>query len=57
MRRIARLLAPVLILVLLTGCAGLTSAMNGTQMVHYEDMVYTIVAITDIQRPVDLVFQ
>ena len=41
MRRIARLLAPVLILVLLTGCAGLTSAMNGTQMVHYEDMVYT----------------
>lgn len=23
----------------------------------YEDMVYTIVAITDIQRPVDLVFQ
>ena len=41
MKKLTRLLALVLALVLLTGCAELTSALNGTDMVHYRDMEYT----------------
>lgn len=41
MKKIKTFLALILSLVLLTGCAGLTSAMNGVEMVHYSDMVYT----------------
>ena len=41
MKKLTRLLALVLALVLLTGCAGLTAALNGTEMVPYRDMQYT----------------
>lgn len=41
MKKLTKLLALVLALVLLTGCAELTSALNGTDMVHYRDMEYT----------------
>ena len=40
MKKLTKLLALVLAFMLLTGCAALTSALNGTQMVHYQDMVY-----------------
>lgn len=41
MKKLTKLLALVLALVLLTGCAALTAALNGTEMVHYRDMKYT----------------
>ena len=41
MKKLTKLLALVLTLLLLTGCAGFTSALNGTEFVHYRDMEYT----------------
>ena len=40
MKKFGRLLALLLVMALLTGCAGFTSALKGTAMVRYEDMEY-----------------
>ena len=53
MKKICRLLALVLAVLLLTGCAGLTSALNGTEMVPYRDMDYTRPDMDAMQQALD----
>lgn len=53
MRKIWKLTALILAAVLLTGCAGLTSALNGVSMVKYEDMEYTRPDMGEMEAALD----
>ena len=53
MKKLTKLLALVLTVALLTGCAGLTSALNGVSMVRYEDMQYTRPDLDAIEAALD----
>lgn len=50
-------LALLLIVTLLTGCAGFFSAINGTQMVHYRDMNYTRPDLAAMEEALDHALQ
>lgn len=57
MKKIKLILAWLLIAAMLTGCAGLTSALNGVQMVKYEDMEYVRPDMDVLQQSLDAAFE
>lgn len=53
MKKLTKLLALVLSLALLTGCAGLTAAAGGVNLVHYRDMEYTRPNMQEMELALD----